>query len=107
VRYALLIYAGEGEPRSAELDLDLRAEGKLLADAELQPVTTATTVQVRQGDTLVGDGPYAETEEPLRGLYVIEADTLDEAIEWAARIPAAGNGTIEVRPVVDRTRNGA
>ena len=112
----LLIYAGEQEADAAresvlerylQLNRDLRAEGRLLAGEELQPVSTATTVQVRDGDTLVADGPFAETKEVLAGFYLIEADSLDDAIDWAARIPAAHAGTIEVRPVVSRPENGA
>ena len=63
-----------------------------LAGEELQPVATATTVQVRNGETLVTDGPFAETKEALGGFYLIEAESLDEAIEWAARIPSARDG---------------
>jgi hypothetical protein len=112
----LLIYAGEREAdadRQSELERylllnrDLRAEGRLLAGEELQPVSTATTVQVRDGDTLIADGPFAETKEVLVGFYLIEADSLDDAIDWAARVPAAHDGTIEVRPVVGRPENGA
>jgi hypothetical protein len=112
----LLIYAGEREAdgdrqaalaRYVQLNRDLRAEGRLLAGEELQPVSTATTVQVRDGDTLIADGPFAETKEVLVGFYLIEADSLDDAIDWAARVPAAHNGTIEVRPVVGRPENGA
>ena len=66
----------------------------------LQPTTTATTVRVRNGETLVTDGPFAETKEQLGGYYLIEAKDLDEAIEIAARIPGAPHGSIEVRPVV-------
>jgi hypothetical protein len=112
----LLIYAGDGEAgadrqavlgRYLQLNRDLRAEGRLLAGEELQPASTATTVRVRGGDTLIADGPFAETEEALGGFYLIEADSLDDAIDWAARVPAAHEGTIEVRPVVGRPENGA
>ena len=69
--------------------------------AQLQPATTATTVRVEDGKTLTTDGPFAETKEYLGGFYLVEADNLDEAIEVAAKIPAARTGgTIEVRPVV-------
>jgi hypothetical protein len=120
MQYALLIYADatgwddalEAERRAtheryAKLTRDLRDEGKLLGGEQLQPVTTATAVQVRAGDTLVTDGPFAETKETLGGFYLIEAASLDEAIDWAARIPAAAVGTIEVRPVVAQPGNGA
>jgi len=120
MQYMLLIYAdesgSEAEPedvrrrsleRYFQLNRDLRERGKLVGGEQLRPVATATTVQVRNGDTLVADGPFAETKETLGGFYLIEADSLDEAIEWAARIPAASRGTIEVRPVVDHSGNGA
>ena len=60
-------------------------------------------MRVRDDETLVTDGPFAETKEQLGGYYLIEAETIDEAIEWAARIPRRRNGSIEVRPVVLRT----
>ena len=66
---------------------------------ELRPPETATTVRVRNGQTLVTDGPFAETKEEFGGYYLIEAPNLDEAIKWAAKIPGAVRGTIEVRPV--------
>ena len=75
--------------------------------AQLKGTEEAKTVRVSNGDTLVTDGPFAETKETLGGFYLIEADSLDEAIDWAARIPAAGSGTIEVRPVVEQPGNGA
>ena len=87
------------------LGADLRSAGKLVRGEELQPVGTATSVQVRDGDTVVRDGPFAETKEVLGGFYLIEAETLDEAIDWASRIPDAQNGTVEVRPVVDHSES--
>jgi hypothetical protein len=65
--------------------------------------STATTVRVRNGDTLVKDGPFAESREQLGGYCLIDADSLDEAIARAERIPAAQNGTIEIRPVRDNS----
>ena len=79
---------------------ELRESGALVSADQLQPSTTATLVQVRDGETLTTDGPFAETKEQLGGYYLIEAESLDEAIEWAAKIPSARGGTIEVRPVV-------
>jgi len=77
---------------------ELREKGALVAGDQLQPSSTATTVQIRDGaDALITDGPFAETKEQLGGYYVIEAESVDEALEWAAKIP---HGTIEVRPVV-------
>jgi hypothetical protein len=82
---------------------DLQDKGAMIAGDELQPTTAATTVRVRNDETLVTDGPFAETKEQLGGYYLIEAETIDEAIQWAARIPSARNGSIEVRPVVMHT----
>ena len=79
---------------------ELREAGALVTADQLQPSTTATLVQVRDGETLTTDGPFAETKEQLGGYYLIEAESLDEAIEWAAKIPSARGGTIEVRPVM-------
>jgi hypothetical protein len=70
--------------------------------AQLKSVEDATTVQVRNGDTIITDGPFAETKETLGGYYLVEADTLDDATALAARIPSARlGGKIEVRPVVE------
>ena len=66
-----------------------------------KPSGTATTVQVRDGQTLTSDGPFADTREQLGGYYLLDCRDLDEAIGWAAKIPGAQNGTIEVRPVMD------
>jgi hypothetical protein len=113
MQYALLIYGDESAwetlpdaDRNAlyqeygRLSADLREQGKFLGGEELQSVATATTVQVREGETLVSDGPFTETKETLGGFYLVEAESLDEAIDWASRIPTARTGTIEVRPVV-------
>jgi hypothetical protein len=67
----------------------------------LQPTATATTVRVRDGERLLTDGPYAETKEQLGGFYALECKDLDEALEWASKIPEAKTGSIEVRPVID------
>jgi hypothetical protein len=76
-------------------------KGAYRAGDGLQPTSAATTVRVRDGETLVTDGPFAETKEQLGGFYLLECKDLDEAIEWAAKIPGAKIGTIEVRPVMD------
>jgi hypothetical protein len=81
---------------------ELRESGALVDGDELQPTSTATTVRVRDGKTLTTDGPYAETKEQLGGYYIIEAADLDEAIAWAAKIPGAQHGAIEIRPIVTR-----
>jgi hypothetical protein len=111
----LLIYSAHDDRQRPENELkalyreyfqlgdDLRAQGRLISSEELAAATSATTVQVRDDDVLVTDGPFAETKETLGGYYLIEADTLDEAIEWAARIPAARDGKVEIRPVHDNS----
>jgi hypothetical protein len=77
----------------------LRTSGVLVAAEALQPIDTATTVRVRNGRLSVTDGPFAETKEQLAGFYLIEARDLNDAIQVAAKIPPAREGSIEVRPV--------
>lgn len=79
----------------------LKQNGQYLGSNPLEPTHTATTVRVRNGKRLVTDGPFAETKEQLGGYFLIEAKDLDDAIEIASRIPAARNGSIEVRPVME------
>jgi hypothetical protein len=86
---------------SAQLTQDLNSRGNYLAAGPLQPISTATSVRVREGKRLVTDGPFAETREQLGGYYLIEARDLDEAIGIAERVPVARVGTIEVRPVLE------
>ena len=76
-----------------------RQEGLLLAAEALQPVETATTVRVRNGKVSIFDGPFAETKEQLAGFYLVDASNLDEALQIAAKIPPAREGSVEVRPV--------
>ena len=78
---------------------EARAAGVLAGGDELGSTRDATTVRVREDETLVTDGPYAEVKEALGGYFVLECTTLDEAVEWAARIPGAEHGAVEVRPV--------
>ena len=73
--------------------------GVLQGGERLRPTTDATCVQVRDGDVLTSDGPFAETKEQIGGFYLVDCKDLDEAIEIAAKIPAAAHGTIEVRPI--------
>jgi hypothetical protein len=75
--------------------------GVLVGGEGLQPTSTATTVRVRDNETLTTDGPFAETREQLGGYYLLDCSDLDDAIGWAARIPGAQNGSVEVRPVMD------
>ncbi len=111
MKYMLLIYSDEnswsdGEreacfAESTQLCHDLAASGQFLGASPLQPVASATSVQIRAGKRLVTDGPFAETREQLGGFFMIEARDLDEAIGIAGRIPGARKGTVEVRPVVE------
>jgi len=79
---------------------NLAKSGKMAGGDALEPVSTATSVRVRNGKTVTTDGPFAETKEQLGGFYIVDAENLDEAIEWAAKIPTAEFGTIEVRPLM-------
>lgn len=82
--------------------------GVLLGGAELASTRDATTVRVRDAETLVTDGPYAEVKEALGGYYLLECASMDKAVDWAARIPGAEHGAVEVRPVyVDPNAEGA
>jgi hypothetical protein len=114
-QYMLLIHDPEGvwesfsdEERDAAYEeyfafsRELQDQGRYVSAHELQPTATAATVRVRDGEMVVTDGPYAETKEALGGYYLIEADSLDEAATWAAKIPSARHGAVEVRPVVMR-----
>jgi hypothetical protein len=113
MEYMLLIYDRETDwAKLAEKDRgamfkeygafteSLKKNGNLRAGNALQPVTSASTVRVRDGKTVTTDGPFAETREQLGGYYLIEAKDLDEAISIAARVPSARSGSIEVRPIM-------
>jgi hypothetical protein len=112
VKYALLIYSNDTEWDTLSEDEQKAIYGEYFAISEtagviggqeLQTADTATTVRVRDGESLTTDGPFAETKEALGGFYLLEADDLDAALELAARIPAARRGgAVEVRPVVER-----
>src|SRR4051812_22502607 len=118
MRYLLLIYSAEPtqaparEVMEAEMKgyaaftEEVRARGLMQAGEALEPTSTATTVRVQDGRTVTTDGPYAETKEALGGFYLVTARDLDEAIELAARIPAARHGAIEVRPIWEQTADG-
>jgi hypothetical protein len=113
MKYMLLIYMGQNATsetdrehcyaESTQLAHDLKASGQYLAAAPLHPVSTATSVRVRNGKPLVTDGPFAETREQLGGYFLIDVGNLDEAIGIAARIPGARVGTVEIRPVMELT----
>ena len=111
MKYMLLVYVDEQAMTEAErqdcylkstqLARDLHQRGKYVAASPLQPVSTATSVRVRDARRLVTDGPFAETREQLGGFYIVDARDLDEAIGIAERIPVAKVGTIEVRPMME------
>jgi hypothetical protein len=112
MQYMLLInseeanYASFTEEQMGQLMADygafsaeLEASGSYLASHRLRPTDTATTVRVREREVLTTDGPFAETKEQFGGYYLIDVANLDEAIQWAAKIPTAKYGSVEVRPV--------
>ena len=105
MKYLCLVYGEENAIMSmpvnhcVDYDESIRASGHCIASEALQPVSTATTVRVRNGKVSVTDGPFAETKEFLAGFYMIEARDLNEAIQLAAKIPPAAVGSIEVRPI--------
>jgi hypothetical protein len=111
MKYMLLIYSAESAwtkteleqcySDSAQLARDLNASGHYVAASPLQAIATAKSVQVRNGNRLVTNGPFAETYEQLGGYYIINAKDLDEAISIAERIPGARKGTVEIRPVLE------
>ncbi len=113
MQYLLLIYdneeiASQMSPKEMEADMKayfalnakMREKGLTFSGEALEPVATATSVRVRDGKRATTDGPFAETAEQLGGFYLIEAENLDEAIDWASQIPAAKTGTVEVRPIM-------
>ncbi|HEY8104446.1 MAG TPA: YciI family protein [Gaiellaceae bacterium] len=91
----------EEVPRWEALFAELGESGKLGFGAELDSIKTAKTVRVRDGETIVTDGPFAETKEQIGGVMVLNADDLDEAISIAARIPVASRASVELRPVIE------
>src|SRR5918999_895299 len=84
--------------RYAKFADEARAAGVMVGGEELGSTRDATTVRVRDGEALVTDGPYAEVKEALGGYYLLECDSMEEALDWASRIPGAEHGSIEVRP---------
>ena len=113
MQYLLLIYSDEKQwERIPETEMrsllaeyrafteSITSSGHYRAGEALEPTRAARTVRVRDAKLLATDGPFAETKEQLGGYYVIDVDSLDEALAWAARIPSARLGSIEVRPLV-------
>lgn len=114
MRYLFLLNTTEdqlpepGTPAAAQLFEAYRAAneamaraGALIDCAPLQPVSSSTTVRVRDGETLITDGPAAEIKEHLGGYTIVDCADLDEALKWAATIPAATSASVEVRPIID------
>ena len=112
MKYLLMIYTNETTDQSATpeqqaavmeaynaFSREITTSGAFVAGEALQPTSTATTLQVRNGKTTTTDGPYAETKEQLGGYYLLNCKDLNEALGWAAKIPGAGFGSIEVRPI--------
>jgi hypothetical protein len=112
MKYMLLMYAEESkEPQTPEerkahvpenwyaLLEEMKAAGVLVSNTGLSPVANATTLRVREGKALITDGPFAETHEQLGGFFLLDCKDLDEALRWAAKIPSAMLGSIEVRPL--------
>ncbi len=113
-KYAALIYRVEaewpeqGSPASRRFgqawgafNQDVAKSGVMSSGTGLQPTATATSVRVREGKTLITDGPFAETREQLGGILIFDCEDLDEAIMWASKVPDAQNGCIELRPLWD------
>jgi hypothetical protein len=115
MKYMLLLYASESEapdltPEQQQamakewhsLRKEMKAAGVLLSNNGLAPVTSATTVRVREGKTLTTDGPFAETHEQFGGYFMVDCQDLDEAIGWATKVPHARLGSVEIRPLWDQ-----
>ena len=116
MQYLLMIYEAEeiwesktDEEKSAVLAIHRQLNERLDTDGvahsgePLQPTSTAVCVRRRGGDTEISDGPFAETKEQLAGFYLVDVDSIDQALEYAAMIPTADYGTVEVRPVANYT----
>lgn len=112
MQYLCLIYTSEEEdakmsPEEQDANMGayyaftaaVREAGVMAGGEALHPTSAATTVRVRNGQTTTIDGPFAETKEQLGGYYMLNCENLDQAIEWAAKIPGAAHGSIEIRPV--------
>ena len=114
MKYMLLLYSAPGSgprPDSPEGEAqmgrwfgvteEMQTAGVLLAGDALQPPTTATTVRIRDDETVLSDGPFAETKEILGGYYLIDVPDLDAATEWAAKMPNAPYGSVEIRSLME------
>jgi hypothetical protein len=114
MRYMLLLYSAPdagptpgSDEHAAEMNEwfaytnELAESGALISGEPLHGIETATTIRVRDGETLSTDGPFAETKEVLGGYYMIDVDDIDAATAWAAKIPLAPYGSVEVRPIME------
>ncbi len=113
MQYLLMIYAAESaEPAPGSDEFmqliqeygafteEVMAAGVYVGGEPLEPISTATTVRVRNNESLVTDGPFAETKEVLGGYYLLDCENLDQALKYAAKIPSAKYGSVEVRPIM-------
>jgi hypothetical protein len=114
MRYLLLLYGDESQwadasPEDIQREMEayeafgaeVKEAGVLRGGEGLQPTNAATTLRVRDGETSLTDGPFAETREQLGGYYLLECQDLDEAVKWASKLPQDSSGSIEIRPVMD------
>jgi len=114
MRYFLGIYEDETRwaqlsPEETELEMksydafgvEVKAAGAYVTGEALHPTSAATTIRLRDDDALTTDGPFAETKEQFGGYFIVDCKDLDEAAKWAAKIPGARTGSIEVRPVME------
>src|SRR5919197_597709 len=111
MKYMLLIYLDEKALSETERNKcyadstqyahTLHSQGKFLAASPLHPTSTATSIRMREGRSLVTDGPFAETREQLGGFFIVDAKDLDEAIKIASEVPAGKWGTVEIRPILE------
>lgn len=105
MKYLCLVYLEPEKLRSVPdsecmaCGTGMRESGALVAAEALEPVETATTLRIRNGQVSITDGPFAETKEQLAGFYLVDAENLDQALALAAKIPPAREGSVEVRPV--------
>ncbi len=119
MRYLLMICSDENEEAKLSpeamgelmqgyglLETDLRESNAFIGSERLQPISTSTTIRIRNGKTLTTDGPFAETKEQFGGYYLIEAADLDAAIAWAEKIPTVTYGSVEIRPIWDEAAEG-
>ena len=120
MKFMLLLWGDEGQwagmsEEEAAADMarwenytaQLVASGAMVSGEALQPSPTSKTLRIENGERVVTDGPYAETKEQLGGFYVIDVESFDDAIEWAAKLPSLDYGSTEIRPVMSFEDMGA